>query len=989
MKIETLHVYGFGFLKDVVIDFHQPFHVIYGKNEAGKSTILAFIETMLFGFPKRQQPYDYAPKSGGVYGGKLIASIPHAGKLIIERVKNREPEESLIYLNDEKLDEARLHEWLQRVDRSLFQQLFSTRIDHLRAMEKLDEQALNRFLLGASVSGHLSLHALEAELEEKRMELFRPQGRKPVLNVMASQLQELAETVKKSERLRETYEHFAHEKTSVIDQLQQLETERKRLQNERSFYELLKNVAPLYEQLEMYQHQLSEMPESYHFPERGVERLEQLQTKIIDLEAQRRSLEQRIEKLKQSVPNVNTEWLGQKDALDLLRERSESYQMKLERLFHVTEQIKHAKQEIQLFLEQAGLNWTDEMIADADVSVIKAETIERFTKEIEQLSNEYHELEKELILVQNRLKTAERKAAEIEKTLLSHEEKQKLQLLLEKHDRTRVEQEKAFIERMLERYDSEMKELQQARTFSFTLFGLLVALAIIAVFLFPTDLIFTGTLIAVLLVFFVLLYQTERNRQKKRGHLLQLRNKEKQKLDELENERDDFEQLESAKQKWLLDEERRKEWLIAKHHVDELRAEFNEILKRHDSLKVKKQAKIDEAKRWAKNNHMPEIMPVSYWPEWFQQLKEVKKKTQTLQNLKVEKETIERWIYEYEENVYELCELFGLSTKDSITSLLLKLQRLLEEEKAKQMQAENIEKQIIEEQKRLDDCMEKKNHYEKEVHQLFKDANCDSEEQFMMRAKQFAEKQKLIEEIHDLKLQIRLYLRDEKMKQKIESELERGHVQAEEKLAEIDHRLEEIEKEHAALLSRKAELEYEMKAIEAGGEYDEYLQKLEFQKAQFRDYALEWGTYTVALNVLQKTKERYRKERLPKVVQLATQYFSQMTNAAYRSITVPVDGEMFFVESREGIRFLPHELSRGTQEQLYLSLRFALISAYPSAFPFPILLDDIFVHFDKARRKQAFQLLHQLAETHQIILFTCHEEIAKQCQGKMIEIGKQ
>ena len=989
MKIETLHVYGFGFLKDVVIDFHQPLHVIYGKNEAGKSTILAFIETMLFGFPKRQQQYNYAPKSGGVYGGKLIASIQHAGKLIIERVKNREPEESLIYLDDEKLDETRLHSLLQRVDRSLFQQLFSTRLDHLREMEKLDEQALNRFLLGASVSGHLSLHAIEAELDEKRMELFRPQGRKPVLNVMASQLQELAETVKKSERLRETYERLLHEKTSVIDRLQQLETERKQLQNEHIFYERLKDAAPLYEQLKIYQHQLSEMPESLHFPERGVERFEQLQTKIVDLEAQRRSLEQRIEKLKQSLPDVNTEWLGQKDALDLLRERSESYQMKLEQLFHATERIKQLKHEIQLFLEQAGLNWTHEMIANVDTSIMKAETLEHFAKEIKELSEEYNELEKELALIQNRLKTAEKKAAEIEQTLLSHDEKQKLQILLEKHDRIYVEQEKAFIERMLERYDSEIQELQLARKFSFALFGVFAAIAIVAFFLLPTNMIFTFTLVFLLLDFSAFVYYSERNRRKKRDYLLRQKNKEKQKLDELNSERDSFGHIESAKQKWLLDEERRKEWLIAKHHADELRAEFNEILKRHDSLKAKKQAKIDEAKRWAKDNHIPESFPVSYWPEWFQQLKEVKKKVQTLQNLQAEKERTERWITEYEGSVYELCECFRLSAKDSITSLLLKLQRLIEEEKAKQMQAENIEKQIAEEQKRLDDCKEKKNHYEKEVHQLFKEADCENEEQFMMRGKQFAEKRKLLEEMNNLNLQIHLYVKDEKTKQKMEAELERGFVNTEEKLKDISRRLEEIEKEHADLLLRKAELEYEMKAIEEGGEYDEYLQKLEFQKTQFRNYALEWATYTVALNALQKTKERYRKERMPKVIQLAAQYFSQMTNEAYRSISVPIDGDMFFVESRDGIRFFPHELSRGTQEQLYLSLRLALISAYPSSFPFPILLDDIFVHFDKERRKQAFQLLHQLAETHQIIVFTCHKEIAKQWQRNVIKIEKQ
>ena len=144
--------------------------------------------------------------------------------------------------------------------------------------------------------------------------------------------------------------------------------------------------------------------------------------------------------------------------------------------------------------------------------------------------------------------------------------------------------------------------------------------------------------------------------------------------------------------------------------------------------------------------------------------------------------------------------------------------------------------------------------------------------------------------------------------------------------------------------------------------------------------------YAIALHVLQKTKERFRKERLPEVVRTATQYFSQMTKDAYQSIMVPIDGETFNVESRDGVRFRPHELSRGTQEQLYLSLRFALISAYPSSFRFPILLDDIFVHFDKERKKQAFLLLHQLAQKHQIILFTCHEEVAEQSGGTIISM---
>lgn len=981
-------MYGYGFLKDVKIEFQDSFHVIFGKNEAGKSTILSFIETMLFGFPKRQQ-LQYIPKSGGVFGGKLIASIHNAGKLVIERVKNREPEESLIFLNDEKLDETELYSLLQRVDRSLFQQLFSTRLDHLREMEKLDEHTLNRFLLGASVSGHLALHEIEADLEAKRMDLFRPQGRKPVLNAMTSELKVLAEKVKHSERLNEAYESKAKEKANLDSQLQKLQLERKQLQTERKFYETFQDVAPLYEKLEMHRYQLRELPDSLDFPEQGVQRLQQLQEKMIELEAERRSLQQRIDKLQKSAPNVEKTWLEHADAVDVLRERSESYQLKLERLFHVTEQIKHAERDIQRFLEQAGSNWTFEMVANADVSLAKAETIDRLSNEINQLSEEYSGLERELTLIQNRLKAAERKAAEIERTLLSNEEKEKLQSLLEKHNQARIEQEKEYLKRMLERYDSELKELQNARIFGYAAFGLVTIATIIVLFLLRTDWIITGTAIAVLGGLALLIYQTDRNRRKKREGLLKLQNKEKRKLTELESERQHIEHIESAKQKWLIDEERRKEWLIVKHNVEELQAEYKQLKSEHDALTAKKQAKIHEAKRWAEKHHIPEFLPVSHWREWFQQLKETKMLAESIQRLESEKATIQQWIEQYEQDVFALCRIFRLSKNDHVTSLLLKLYRLLEEEKAKHMQAENIQRQISEEQKRLDDVLAKTNQYEKELVRLLNQANCETEEQFFKRAKQFAEQQKISEEINHLKLQIQLYCRDERMKQAIEAEIKTGNVQADEKLVEIEHRLEEIEREQSMLVQQKAQLEVEMKAIEDGGEYDDHLQKLEFQKAQFQDYALEWGTYAVALHLLKKTKERFRNERLPKVVRLATEYFAQMTNEKYRSIIVPIDGETFYVESCDGVHFLPHELSRGTQEQLYLSLRFALISAYPSPFPFPILLDDIFVHFDNERREQAFQLLHQLAQTHQIIFFTCHEEIAEQTKGNILKIKKQ
>ena len=50
MRIDEIHVDGFGLLRDRRIEPAPGLTVIRGENEAGKSTLLAFIRAILFGF---------------------------------------------------------------------------------------------------------------------------------------------------------------------------------------------------------------------------------------------------------------------------------------------------------------------------------------------------------------------------------------------------------------------------------------------------------------------------------------------------------------------------------------------------------------------------------------------------------------------------------------------------------------------------------------------------------------------------------------------------------------------------------------------------------------------------------------------------------------------------------------------------------------------------------------------------------------------------
>jgi hypothetical protein len=70
-------------------------------------------------------------------------------------------------------------------------------------------------------------------------------------------------------------------------------------------------------------------------------------------------------------------------------------------------------------------------------------------------------------------------------------------------------------------------------------------------------------------------------------------------------------------------------------------------------------------------------------------------------------------------------------------------------------------------------------------------------------------------------------------------------------------------------------------------------------------------------------------------------------------------------------------LSRGTREQLFVSLRLALVSAYARrGIHLPMILDDVFVNFDAGRTKTAVAVLRDFAKQgHQLLVFTCHEHV--------------
>lgn len=93
MHIDRLEIKGFGKIKDLCIILQNGLNVIYGSNEAGKTTLQWFIKGMLYGLGSTRRSTNgvliplkrYEPWDGGKYGGVLEYTLDDGKTYRIER----------------------------------------------------------------------------------------------------------------------------------------------------------------------------------------------------------------------------------------------------------------------------------------------------------------------------------------------------------------------------------------------------------------------------------------------------------------------------------------------------------------------------------------------------------------------------------------------------------------------------------------------------------------------------------------------------------------------------------------------------------------------------------------------------------------------------------------------------------------------------------------------------------------------------------------
>lgn len=196
----------------------------------------------------------------------------------------------------------------------------------------------------------------------------------------------------------------------------------------------------------------------------------------------------------------------------------------------------------------------------------------------------------------------------------------------------------------------------------------------------------------------------------------------------------------------------------------------------------------------------------------------------------------------------------------------------------------------------------------------------------------------------------------------------------------LDQRIrqrDELLEQSERLSQRFGELQQKLDTARSARSFDEL--KLRYQELQTRraDSAMRLAELLLARRILETSIAAWESKSQPEVYRKASELLSMMTEGAWVKVSMSSEGRLQVTDALRSTRE-PVHLSLGTCQQLYLSLRIALlITADNVGRSVPILADDILVNFDSRRRAGAARALAELARSRQVIVMTCHEEIVE------------
>ncbi|CQR47051.1 hypothetical protein BN1058_01340 [Paraliobacillus sp. PM-2] len=966
MKINNIEIYGFGKWEDKQFDFsNQSFIILSGDNETGKSTLRQFILFMLFGMPPKERRL-YLPKRGGKLGGRLTLETDDGIIFTIERMHDRNKGEAVCYTSDGLTkDENWLNKQLSGIDKQTFLSIFSFDTTILTRLHQMKQQDIGEVLLGVGMAGTDQIYWTEKWLEQQLSDYFKPQGKKPKINQLVEALTAQEESLIKLQADADQYQEKQQEKDKLEKGLATYQ-EKQQLLNQQ--LQRIKQNIQHYDVIAAYQRikqELSLYPDSIRFPEQGLERFDQLKRLLFPLQSEQNMLQMKLEKEIERLSQINQTMLTESE-----REALEGALKEIVRWNQLNQQLSDKRQE-KHELEQQLINDINQVQLKLSLEEVQALSLPFATEESWlQLKEEQQEINQTITKLDHEYQLSDEQynyllnqQMNIDNQLINQSELNQLKQDLEREEQIIRMQERSDSNKKQQKKWNKIKQQKKKQVNRISIAGISVTLIVGLLGFILEDatwFIFSGVLLVVVIFVKWNMYQSTKSIEPFFESL----------ANQIENRKLTDQEL--VKRKHFIEEQeklqKQKQSLINQmREIDLTSLKLNETkqfyLQRQQLVNQKVAEQIE-------NFPFLKGIAVKHWPKLYHHLEAIINQAKKYKDRTNKVKAIAQQMIDLEEDIKKTYQTYVAEPKsaNTVASIDNVLRGMLDKDNVllhKKGEVEENKQQLL---KQLDELKAKITPIQSEINTLWEHANVHDEEAYLEKGKQkqtyntLYNEYKTYQDQLDLLLSKQDWIKIANGEKIVKSDLETRYEQVKGDIEENREKIERLQQQIADLNAHIYQSETSQVLLDEKHRYYQLQNELE-QKAR------QWAIYQLAKTKINDTKQIYYQHYLPTVLSYTSTYFKQLTDH-YHTVLINEENGELLVEDKQGFRYTVQELSQGTQDQLYISLRIGMSMVIKRNHNMPFFVDDAFVHFDSTRLCKMIHMFINLSETRQIIWFT-------------------
>ncbi len=1021
MKLKKIDIDGFGVWNGLAIDdLADTTTVVYGPNEAGKTTLMQFIRAVLYGFtPERRKKY-VPPVNGGGPGGRLLLADAvgqfhiHRTAALSDLPDNPGP---LAIIDDrgEPRDAQKLDDLLAGVDEPTYNNVFAIGLKEIQELGSLDETAAADYLYKlTSGLDRVSLIDVLRGTAAAREQLLSNHNDEPAkipsLLARRGELKQLIEEHTAATRrwcdVATLRQNLADEAARFEKQIAEIEAGSHVLRAALDVQNVWNMRGDLFRQLELLK-DIRQLPEKAALKlDECLQRIAKCRSRLKKLAARREAYKQDLESL-----DVNRLLLSHASRIEALHDQSQWVMALDDQLVKLRQEVKRLDDEIDQavhgFSKSAGGRALDELPKET-VAVLRrpAQLLREETEKLDKAKQEAADARRELDQAAAQYDTVGRTRQLPDLNKAIEESGHKVSLL-----RRRIQ-----VEERIDQLDRRRQELEfdsdELHSFDETpvrvtaligaAFAVGVAICLFGLFGASQNWVASGTpwvlgglVMSVGAGCFKLLIERHSeetitdNHRHLEQHRLQLA-EAKRERDEIDAELPDGTGSLDARMRSAEVELRDLERLIP------VRTERESTDQRHQAAERRlaaAQESVKEARHRWRNALRSVGLPEDFAPT---KVKQVVKSNSGVLELrrrrdarKDELDAREREMLVLNNRIQQIVEDVKLVTAADkpVVKIRELIQSLTKEKETLELRSA-AEKKIRRLGKDRARTVALLRRADRRYQALLALAGANDEKGFRKAAADCDRAADLKRQRDELTLRIHQQLAGQFKEESIAEVFHREGHDIRPRWDEGQKQLAEIRAKLAHLHERRGACTHEMQALAADKQLSHTLQELGQVERDLAASIRHWKVLTIIGQVLESVRKRYETDRQPQTLREASEYLHRLTDGHYRRIWMPLDNRNLRIESGKGESLPLDVLSRGTREAVFIALRLALVTSFARrGTTLPLVLDDVLVNFDSGRVRLAAEVLCDFARSgHQIIMFTCHEHITDIFEDAKAEI---